>query len=133
MMNTPQHGHYGEWSRPIPAGDDYAAAQEYYRNENYSKAEEILRRHVEDDCSVQPAQEQIASESVLVLYCWCLYQLKRFDDLELKLDAICDERGELRGEILLVWCRLKLQNGGFDLAAMACQRFISEHCDAIHP
>jgi DNA-binding NtrC family response regulator/tetratricopeptide (TPR) repeat protein len=133
MMNTPQHGHYGEWSRPIPAGDDYAAAQEYYRNENYSKAEEILRRHVEDDYSVQPAQEQISSESVLVLYCWCLYQLKRFDDLELKLDAICDERGELRGEILLVWCRLKLQNGGFDLAALACQRFISEHCDAIPP
>jgi len=109
-------------------------AKAAYDAEEYVRATALIERHIVGfEPSIGIAQPAIPYERILELYCWCLYQLKRFGDLEAILGGQTPDKCRLTDELLLVWCRMHLQTGGFEVARRACQNFVDEHRRAIPP
>ena len=134
MSHLSLHGLPRDWSEPISAGEDYAEAVIAYNAEDYGTTVSLLRRHVlGGGACVEVVQSPVSRESVVATYCWGLYQLKRFSELAEVLEAPASDGMGLTDELLLVWCRLQLQTGGFESALHACQKFVDENRHAAPP
>lgn len=68
-------------SQTVAARSDCEAAQARYEREAYAEALAMVEPHVAGVANLRVCQDAVPAGEVLALYCWCLYQLKRFDEL----------------------------------------------------
>jgi DNA-binding NtrC family response regulator/tetratricopeptide (TPR) repeat protein len=123
-MAAPLQNYQEILSRPVAARSDLEAAQLLFDNEQFREALQLLDRHFGPPSELCICQDPVAFEELLVLYCWTLFELKRFESLATVFGNLEPELVAVSPRLLVVWCRYSIQAGRSAEAMAAGMPFV---------